>query len=175
MAGERIMGSNGSDLRQVIGNDVYLVKHDGTNGCCDYQLLKNGMVLLVRSAPLITFDPNRNLWNMDGKLLWELVTEPPTIIVDGIDLNEKHGLEGIFHPYTIGSKLLYIARQNGKYQVVYDEKALGPEFDEIYIKYCCATTKIYYGAGRYWFWGKRAGTYYVVSIQRTADHSLPSS
>ncbi len=54
--GERIEGSNGSDLKQVIGNDVYLVKHDSTNGCCDYQLLKNGNVLLSTHGSLITFE-----------------------------------------------------------------------------------------------------------------------
>lgn len=61
IAGERISGNNGSDLRQVIGNDVFLAKHDSTNGCCDYEFLKNGNVIMEISAPLITFDPNRNL------------------------------------------------------------------------------------------------------------------
>ena len=164
IAGERINGSNGSDLRLVIGNDVFLAKHDSTNGCCDYEFSKNGDVLIKTSAPLITFDPNRHLWNIGGKSVWELVTDPPTIIVDGIDYNEKYQLEGAFMPYTINDKLIYIAKKNGKYQVVYDEKVIGPDFDEIYIKYCCATTQVLYGDGRYWFWGKREDTYYVVGI-----------
>jgi hypothetical protein len=163
--GERIEGSNGSDLKQVIGNDVYLVKHDGTNGCCDYQLLKNGSVLLSTHASLITFDPNVNLWNFGGRLVWELITDPPTIIVDGVDFNQKYKLEGIFQPYLIKDKLLYIAKKDGKYHIVYAEEVIGPDFDEIYIKYCCATTKVNYGGGRYRFWGRRGDTYYVVEIQ----------
>jgi len=164
MAGERINGGNGSDLRLVIGSDVFLAKHDSTNGCCDYEFSKNGDVIIETSAPLITFDPNRHLWNIGGKSVWELITDPPTIIVDGIDYNEKYQLEGAFMPYTINDKLIYIAKKNGKYQVMYDEKAIGPEFDEVYIKYCCATTQVLYGDERYWFWGKREGTYYVVGI-----------
>jgi hypothetical protein len=164
IAGEHIAGNNGFDLRQVIGNDVFLAKHDSTNGCCDYEFLKNGNVIMKISAPFISFDPNRNLWNIGGRSVWELITDPPTIIVDGIDFNEKHQLEGIFIPYTINNKLIYIAKKNGKYHIEYDEKVVGPEFDEIYIKYCCATTKVLYGGGQYWFWGKRDGTYYVVAI-----------
>ena len=164
LAGERIQGSNGSDLQQMIGHDIYLVIHDSTNGCCDYKFLKNGNVIIEISAPLVTFDPNRNLWNIGGKAVWELVTDPPTIIVDGTNYNEKYQLEGAFIPYTIQNKLIYIAKKNGKYEIVYDNQIIGPEFDEIYIKYCCATTKVLYGEGRYWFWGKRGGTYYVVEI-----------
>jgi hypothetical protein len=104
------------------------------------------------------------LWNIGGKAVWELVTDPPTIIVDGISFSEKYQLEGAFIPYAINDKLIYIAKENGKYHIVYDEKIMGPEFDEIYIKYCCATTKVLYGEGQYWFWGKREGTYYVVGI-----------
>jgi hypothetical protein len=163
--GERIEGSNGSDLKQVIGNDVYLVKHDSTNGCCDYQLLKNGNVLLSAHGSLITFEASRHLWNFGGRVVWELVTDPPTIIVDGVDFNQKYGLEGIFHPYLIQDKLIYIAKKSRKYHIVYDEEVVGPMFDEIYIKYCCATTKVNYGGGRYQFWGRRGETYYVVVIQ----------
>jgi hypothetical protein len=163
--GERIEGSNGSDLKQVIENDVYLVKHDSTNGCCDYQLLKNGNVLLSTHGSLITFEASRHLWNFGGRVVWELVTDPPTIIVDGVDFNQKYGLEGIFHPYLIKDKLIYIAKKSGKYHIVYDEEVIGPMFDEIYIKYCCATTKVHYGGGRYQFWGRRGETYYVVDIQ----------
>jgi hypothetical protein len=163
--GERIEGSNGSDLKQVIGNDVYLVKHDSTNGCCDYQLLKNGNVLLSTHGSLITFEASRDLWNFGGRIVWELITDPPTIIVDGVDFNQKYKLEGIFHPYLIKGKLIYIAKKSGKYQIMYDEEVIGPAFDEIYIKYCCATTKVNYGGGRYRFWGRRGETYYVVAIQ----------
>ena len=78
---------------------------------------------------------------------------------------QKYQWEGIFKPYTINDKLLYIAKRNGKFQIVYNEEIIGPEFDEIYIKYCCGTTNVRYGSGQYWFWGKREGTYYVVALR----------
>jgi hypothetical protein len=164
ITGERIEGSNGSDLQLVIGNDVFLAKHDSTNGCCDYEFLKNGNVIIETSAPLITFDPNRNLWNIGGKSVWELIAQPPVIIVDGVNFNEKYQLEGSFFPYTINNKLLYIAKKDGKYQIIYDGKHIGHEFDEIYMKYCCAVTTVLHGHGQFWFWGKRDGTYFVVGI-----------
>lgn len=168
MAGEWIATATSSQnavLKQIIGSDVFLVKQDGTNGCCDYEFLKNGQVIIKTHASLVTFSPSQHLWSIDGKAVWELITDPPTIIVDGVDFNEKYRLEGIFKPYSIHNKLIYIAKQNGKYHIVYNEKIIGPEFDEIYIKYCCGTTNVRYGKGQYWFWGKRDGTYYVVGIR----------
>lgn len=96
-------------------------------------------MLLSTYASLISFDPNRYLWNFGGRLVGELLTNPPTIIVDGMDFNRKYQLEGIFHPYLIKDKLIYIAKKSGKYQIMYDQEIIGPVFDEIYIKYCCAT------------------------------------
>jgi len=165
LAGEWIGDNIDADLQQVIGSDVYVVKQDATNGCCDYEFLKNGNVVIQTSAPLITFNPNQHLWNIGGKVVWELVTEPPTVFVDGVDFNQKYQWEGIFKPYTISDKLLYIAKRNGKFHIVYDEEIIGPEFDEIYIKYCCGTTNVRYGSGQYWFWGKREGKYYVVALR----------
>lgn len=153
-----------ADLQQVIGNDVYVVKQFHPNGCCDYEFLKNGNVDIKINAPLITFNPNQHLWNIGGKVVWELITDPPTIFVDGDDFNQKYQWEGIFKPYSINDKLLYIAKKNGKYHIVYDGEVIGSEFDEIYIKYCCGTANVRYGSGQYWFWAKREGTYYVVAI-----------
>jgi hypothetical protein len=154
-----------ADLQQVIGSDVYVVKQDHTHGCCDYQFLKNGNVIMEISAPMITFNPNQHLWSIGGKVIWELVTDQPTIFVDGVDFNQKYQWEGIFKPYSINDKLLYIEKKNDKYHIVYDAEIIGPAFDKIYIKYCCGTTNVHYGSGQYWFWGKREGAYYVVALR----------
>jgi hypothetical protein len=164
IAGERTESVDGFDLKQIIENDTYLV-HGQSNSCCHYEFSKNGQVIMELDAPFTSFDPSRHLWSIEGKLIWELVTDPPTIFVDGVNYTEKHQLDGIFMPYSIRDKLIYIAKEDGKYHIVFDEKSIGPEFDEIYIRYCCANTQVVYGSGRYWFWGKREGTYYVVGIQ----------
>ncbi len=111
MAGERIEEGNGSYLRQVIGEDVYIVRAVYENGAGDYEYLKNGDVLIEASAPFTTYEPSRYLWNIGGKVVWELVTDAPVIYVDGIDYNEKYQLDGSFFPYAIKDKLIYIAYQ----------------------------------------------------------------
>jgi hypothetical protein len=165
MAGDRIEESSGSYLQQVIGEDVYIVRAVYESGDGDYEFLKNGELLIEASAPFTTFEPSRYLWNIGGKVVWELVTDAPVIYVDGVDYNEKYLLDGCYFPYAIHDKLIFIAYQNGKYQVIYAGEPIGHEFDEIYIKYCCAETTILYGGGQYWFWGKRDGAYYVVGIR----------
>lgn len=164
-SGERIKGSNGSDLRLVIGPDSFLAKHDSTNGCCDYKFIKNGKVIMEISAPLITFDPNRHLWNIDGKAVWELIADPPVIIVDGVNFNEKYQWESSYFPYEIKGKLIYIAKKNGKYNIVYDNKVIGAAFDKISMAYCCAKISVVNGSEQYWFLGQREGTQYVVLIR----------
>ena len=165
ISGERIIGVNGTDLRLVIGQDSFLAKHDSTKGCCDYEFLKNGNVIRKTHASLITFDPNRYLWNIGGKAVWELIADPPVIIVDNIDFNEKYQLEGSFFPYEIKGKLIFIAKKNGKYNIVYDNKIVGPEFDKISMHYCCSGISVERGSNQYWFIGQREGTQYVVLIR----------
>jgi len=160
-----VTSNNNAVFQHVVGNDVYLIKQEGTNGCCDYEFLKNGKVIFKTQIPLVAASPFQHHFTIDGKAVWELLTDPPTILVDGVDYNEKNQLEGIFKPYAIHGKLIYIAKQNEKYHIVYNEEIIGPEFDEIYIKYCCATTDVRYGKGQYLFWGKRDGIYYVVGIR----------
>ena len=113
----------------------------------------------------MTSNPNRGFWNIGGKLVWELAGYTHVIVVDGVDYNEKYQLEGSHFPYEIKGKLIYIAKQNGKFHIVYDETMIGPEFDAISMAYCCGMISVYYGSGQYWFVGRRAGTMYVVSIQ----------
>ena len=163
--GERIKGVNGSDLKLAIGDDIYETKFDSTLGCCEYDLLKNDVIIYHTIAPLITTDPNRGFWNIGGKLVWELLTEPPVIIVDGVDFNEQYQLEGSYYPYEIDGKLIYIAKKGEKYQIIYDNEAIGPEFEIISKAYCCAGMSVMRGGGQYWFIGKRDGARYIVSIQ----------
>jgi len=163
--GERIKGVNGSDLKLVIGDDLYETKFDNTLGCCKYDLLKNGVVIYHTNAPLITTDPNRGFWNIGGNLVWELLAEPPVIIVNGVDFNGKYQLDGSYYPYEIKEKLIYIAKKGEKYQIIYDNEAIGPGFDDISKAYCCAGMSVMRGGGQYWFIGKRDFTRYVVSIQ----------
>ena len=161
--GERILGVNGDDLQLAIGNDLYETRHT-QSGARDYALLKNGTVIAKATAYFFTFDPNRNLGNLGGKLVWEIISDPPAVIVDGVDINREYQLEGSFFPYEINDKLILIARKDGKYRVMFDGKAIGAEFDEISMAYCCAKLSVSYGNGQYWFLGRRDGVQYVVAI-----------
>jgi len=165
--GERVDYQNATnDWRISIGNDEFETRiNDISQGCCSYKLLKNGEVILEMSPGFMTSNPNRGFWNIGGKLVWELAGYTTVIVVDGVDYNEKYQLEGSHFPYEIKGKLIYIAKKNGKFHIVYDEKTIGPEFDAISMAYCCSMISVYYGSGQYWFVGRRAGTMYVVSIQ----------
>jgi hypothetical protein len=162
---ERIMGENGSDLRLVIGDDVYEAKHDSSEGCCDYELLKDGEVIIRTSAPFITFDPNINLYEIGGKLAWELISEPPVVFYDGENLNDQYDLQGSYYPYEIQGKLIFIAKLGGQYKIFYNGEVIGPVFDDISMAYCCGKRSVAYGDGKYWFIGKREGVRYVVLIE----------
>jgi hypothetical protein len=159
-------GEHGANLHLVIGKDVYETIYMNIDGQNHYELLKNGLAIAKATAcPYCTIgDPNLKLWNIGGKSVWEVFTEPPAIFVDGVNLNEKNNLEGSYFPYDIKQKLIYIAKMNNKYHVIYDEKVIGHEFDRIFMMYCCASTSVLYGHEQYWFWGIREGTYYVVAI-----------
>jgi len=163
--GERFEQSRFPDLRIEIGDDIYETRYKDTKNCCEYDLEKNGNKLLHASAPFYSFDPNRNLWNIDGQLVWELISEPPDIIVDGVHYTEKYGSEGVFFPYEIKGKLIFIAKENGKFHIVYAGETVGLEYDEISMAYCCAMMSVMYGSGQYWFLGRRDGVMYVVTIQ----------
>lgn len=160
---ERLQGENGGNLRLVIGNDIYETRYTVAETRV-YELLKNGSIFASASAFFVTFDPNRHLLNIDGKAVWEVISDPPVVIGDGINFNEEFQLEGSFFPYAIDNKLIYIARKNGKFFIVYDGKNIGPEFDEISMAYCCAKISVRYGQGQYWFWGKRDGIQFVIAI-----------
>ena len=164
--GERVEAEHAlTELRITIGSDHFETKlEDISQGCCRYELIKNGEPVLNITPGFVTSDPNRNFWNIGGKLVWELAGYISVIVVDGVNFNEKYQLEGSHFPYEIDGKLIYIAKKNGKYHIVYNEKVMGPEFDQIFMAYCCGMISVYYGQGQYWFVGRRDGTYYVVAI-----------
>ena len=165
--GERIEGTGGGDnFRLVIGSDTYETKYTVLDATTyDYELLKNGTVIAQTKASFFVFPPNRNLANIGGKAVWEIVADPPAIIVDGVNFTETHQLEGSFFPYEIKGKLLYIAQKGGKYSIVYNNKVIGPEFDQISMAYCCAEMTVFYGQGQYWFLGSRDGKQFAVAIR----------
>ena len=155
-----------NDWRMTIGNDYFETRiNDLSKGCCSYKLVKNGNVILEMSPGFMTSNPNRGFWNIGGKLVWELAGYTQVIVVDGVDYNEKYQLEGSYFPYEIKGKLIYIAKKNDKFHIVYDEKIIGAEFDSISMAYCCGMISVYYGSGQYWFVGRRGDTKFVVSIQ----------
>lgn len=169
MIGERVESQDSQDssgdFRITIGSDYFETKHDNSKERWTYELIKNGEVILKMAPGFMTSDPNRNFWNIGGKLVWELSGSAPIIVVDGVNFNEKYQLEGSFFPYEVKGKLIYIAKKNGKFHIVYDEKIIGAEFDSISMAYCCGMISVYYGSGQYWFVGRRGGTKFVVSIQ----------
>ena len=169
---ERLQGTCGYNLRLVIGKDIYetsyTVPRENSCGSYNYELLKNGVTIAtVNGVKSSAADPNTKLWNIGGKSVWEIVSAPPAenpsaIIVDGVNQNEKYQLEGSYHVYYLNDKIIFIALKNGKYQIVYNEKFIGPEFDQILLY--GGPPPVFYGHGQYWFWGRREGTHYVVAI-----------
>lgn len=161
--GERVHGLNGDNLRLVVDDVIYETRYTQSNAH-DYELLRNEVVIATVSAYFVVSDPNRKLGNLGGKIVWEVISEPPVLIVDGNNINEKYQLEGSFFPYEINDKLIYLAKKSGKYHIVYDGKIIGSEFDEVSMAYCCAKLSVSYGKGQYWFLGRRNGVQYVVAI-----------
>lgn len=164
--GERVKRESGFyDLQITIGIDHYKASFvDRSNAGYIYELTKNGDVLDRATTQFSTYDPNLNLWNMDGTLVWELGGMQPVILVDGINFNEKYQLEGSYFPYQINEKLIFVAQKNSKYSILYDGNFTGPEFDVIKMAYCCAMVPLVRGSGQYWFVGIREGKTYLVSI-----------
>ncbi|MBI9051269.1 MAG: hypothetical protein JEZ00_17735 [Anaerolineaceae bacterium] len=164
--GERLADEGGADdFRLFIGSDTFETRHTNVDGFTyNYELLKNGTVIAQTDALYEVFPPNQSLANIAGKPVWEIIAPPAVIIVDGVNFNEKYQLDGSFFPYEIKGKLLYIAQTNEKYHIVYDDKTVGPEFDELSMAYCCADMSVSFGSGQYWFLGKREGMQFVVAI-----------
>lgn len=161
--GERVHGPNGDNLRLIVGGVIYETRYTSSNSR-EYELLRNGVVIATVNANFVVADPNRRLGNLGGKIVWEVISEPPVLIVDGENINEEYQLEGSFFPYEINNKLICFAKKDGKYHIVYDGKVIGSQFDEISMAYCCSKLSVSYGKGQYWFLGRRNGVQYVVAL-----------
>ena len=156
-------------IRQGIGNDVFETRETDqhNNMQFEYVLLKNNEVITTITGTFWAYDPNQSLLNVGGKIVWEFADhEFPTVIYDGVDVRGEYNVDAAYIPYDIGEKLLFVARKDGKYFVMYGGQKLGPEFDEISIAYCCepAGWSIRRLQGQYWFWGSRDGKNYIVVI-----------
>ena len=155
------------DIRLAVGNDIYETKHQ-RGSPYRYTLIKNGTVFAKANSRFGTYDPNRSLINIDGKVAWELADyEYPSIIFDGQDLKQRYKLDAAYYPYNINDKLIFIAKMDGKYTVYFNGEHVGPAFDEISIGYCCgpAAYSIQRAQGQYRFWGSREGRFYLVTVQ----------
>ncbi len=152
------------DLRIIIDGDVYETdKQPGE----PYILYKNGDVFVESMSGDTSYPPNRSLQNVGGKVVWELANPwQPTIILDGRDLRQENDLEGVYLPYNLGEKLIFVGNKDAKYFVNYDGKQLGPQYEEISIGYCCgpAAYSIRRVNGEYWFWATKENRYYLVVV-----------
>jgi len=169
--GERFQTSPGNleDIRLTVGQDIYETQHQGSK----YKLSKNGEVIVSANSVFSSFDPNRSLLNVDGKIVWELTglnfdqTELDAVVFfDGINLQDQYDLEGAYIPYVLNNSLIFIAEKNGMFFVMSDQKQVGPVFSDISIGYCCepAAYSIQRTGNQYWFWGMREDKYYVVAL-----------
>lgn len=165
MAAERIPHPTGDTLRLVIGRDVYETRYNPTR---TMELLKNGNAIATANA---NFDAHQSLYDIGGLSVWEIADywtmdgDPPDIFVDGVSLNDEYQLDGAYFPYQLKGKLIFIARQEGSFRIIYDGERFGRPFDAISMAYCCARISVTSGQGRYMFLGESEGTMFAVDIQ----------
>jgi hypothetical protein len=153
------------DIRITINGNLYETDNQ-PEGL--YILYRNEKIYAQSISGFTTFPPNRSLQDVGGKVAWELANpEHPTIIFDGQDLRQEHNLDAAYLPYSINDRLIFVAKKNSMYFVVYGEEQTGPEFNNISIGYCCgpAGYSIQRVQGQYWFWGVRENRYYLVMIR----------
>jgi len=152
------------DTRNTINGDFY--ETDNEPGGL-YTLFRNGKIFAESVSGFTTYTPNRSLQDVGGKVVWELANpENPTIIFDGMDLRQEFNLDAAYLPYNINDNLIFVAKKDSKYFVMYGEEQIGPGFNNISIAYCCgpAGYSIQRVQGQYWFWGVRESRYYLVMI-----------
>ncbi len=157
--------SDGHLLR--IGDDTYETHAHELVFLQWFTLYKNGRPLNTLSGGTGVYSPDISLWNVKGKVAWEFAnSDRATVIYDGEDTRRRYGLQAAYVPYEIGESLIFVGQKDGKYFVVYDGQKVSPEFDQVYIGYCCepAAYSVRRGQGRYFFRGRRAGEYYLVEI-----------
>jgi len=155
--------------RLAIGADVYETRAIATPipNLSLYTLSANGRLRKLFLGRFTTYSPDLGLANLAGRAAWWFDDgRTATIVYGGVDLRSAHDLEAAYAPYALQDKLIFVARRDDQYFVVYDGQRIGPAFDRINIAYCCepAATSAHGADGRYTFWGERDGVRTVVEI-----------
>jgi len=99
-----------------------------------------------------------------------------TILYDGEDVCSLYGLDAAYRPYEMAGKLLFIARKDGQYFIVYDGRRMGPIFDCIALANRGDSTSLLqqHGGGHFWFWGLRGGQLYAVEVADPGAEQPPA-
>lgn len=164
-AGER----TAHGYRLAIGPDVYETRAIATPipSLSVYALSVNGRLRKLFLGRFTTYSPDLDLVNLAGRAAWTFDDgRLATVVYNGVDLRTANGFEAVYAPYALRDKLIFVARQDDQYFVVYDGRRLGPVFDHILIAYCCepAAYSARGASGRYTLWGERDSTRYMVEI-----------
>lgn len=159
---------NLESLQLKIGQDVYRAVPTGDAFQFQrYTLYKNDKVVRSLYGKFTAYSPNISLQNVGGKAVWEFSDgETATVIYDGRDVRSLYRLDRAYRPYGLGDKLIFIGQKDDRYFVIYDGRRIGPDFDRVYIAYCCEPVlrSVQCGQGKYLFWGDREGQKYVVEV-----------
>ncbi len=155
-------------LQLKIGQDVYRAVPTGSIFAIQrYTLYRNDKVVRSLYGRFTAYSPNVSLQNVDGKAVWEFSDgETATIIYDSRDVRQFYRLDRAYRPYGLGGKLIFIGQKDDRYLVVYDGWKIGPDFERVYIAYCCEPVlwSVQFGQNKYLFWGDRGGQKYIVEV-----------
>lgn len=155
--------------RLTIGADVYETRAIATPipNLSLYTLNAKGRLQKLFLGRFTTYSPDLGLADLAGRAAWTFDDgRVATVVYGGADLRSAHNIEAAYAPYAIQDRLIFVARRDNQYFVVYDGQRLGPAYDRINIAYCCepAATSAYGAAGRYTFWGERDDERYMVEV-----------
>ena len=161
-----VKSEQGSRLQ--IGADLYETRHQGEWQNWTATLYKNGEPVKSLTGTFGVYDPDISLWNVADEAAWEFADpNQATIVYGGQDLRDVYQIGGAYAPYDLAGKLIFVSMTDGKYQVMYDGKPVGPKYDSVLIAYCCEESaySIRQGEGRYTFRGERGDKFYLVEIE----------
>ena len=160
------------NVQLTIGGDTYRAISRGVLPIEIYSLYRNGRFSRGLASIAALHWPFMWLHNIGGKLAWEIADEKlATIIHDGRDLRRLYGLDQAYRPYSLGGRLIFMARRGGEYFVMCGGRKVGTGFEQVTIAYCCETMlySVQFGQGRYQFRGTRAGVEYIVEVRAAGD------
>jgi hypothetical protein len=176
MSGEAV--DDLGDFQLTIGKDAYHTTSsrppDEFPTTVHYTLFKNGAPMTSLSGRYVSYPPSIDLLNVEGKAAWEFDDgeDQTTVIYDGRDLRTEYGLDRARVPHVIAGKLIFVGSKNGRSFVMYDGQRIGPDFDRIYVYYCCEaawTSSVRRGRDSYGFLGARNGQAVAVVISRRGN------